>query len=123
MRQMTAILALCGAFMAPAAHAADDTCDKLLKGYEYGSKLQSRYSALAIIGRITQASADSLQTSTVLIRQINLTLMIENKCPVPKEPALLNEYRSDAARCAAAISNNEGVNPTVCSMDTWVNER
>ena len=122
MRHMTVIMALCGAFIASSA-SADATCDALQKGYDYGSKLQSRYSALAIIGKITEARADNLQTSALLIRQLNLTLMIENKCPIPKEAALLNEYRSDAARCAAAIENNEGVNPTVCSMDTWVKER
>ena len=97
-----------------------DLCSQLMEAYDQSAKSASLSWAQGVgDNSAPRATLRELEISNQLIaRQINLTLMIQYKCPLPRTPASSNEYISNAVSCSTALLMNKK-SPPECDLKKW----
>lgn len=110
------LIPLFGLFLVSAhVHAADcasfeTAIDKSLKVIAVADvALTTDDSNLRVATRTTEIN------NQLLLIQLNLTLMIQNRCPTPLQPISLTRYFVAAAKCAKAASPGA----PECARKTW----
>ena len=116
----TAILVVALAFAALPAFAANDTCTELMQGYTLAAKGAS----LTYEENIGEDAAHKTTRNVELVaemiaRQMNLELMIANKCPLPTEKVIIAPYSTEALKCVLA-RRTRGPNAPECDYDKWI---
>ena len=113
--------------LASVGHAADERCSALMTRYD----LAERKAALAATDNVferntVRENGYKLEIlGTLIERQINLSLMIDAKCPLPQEPAtaLGDAYLESAVECSGdKIVKGDPKSPH-CDMSKWVRQK
>jgi hypothetical protein len=100
------------------AHASD--CAVLLRGYENAAKRialenagltgdNNVYRAILVATKITNIQ---------LTRQMNLTIMVNDKCPLPESAGLDSDYILDAEKCNLEYLKGNAES-AACQINTW----
>jgi hypothetical protein len=104
---------------ASTAHAGPD-CQELMRAYEIQGKSMSLESA-EVIGdnSVYRAILKEMKINNLNIaRQMNLSLMVSQRCPLPETPVVLNEYMMDALKCATEQTKGNYRAPE-CDFAKW----
>ena len=80
-------------------------CASLMTAYEEESKSASlSWAEAAGDNSATRATLKQLEINNhLLAKQMNLTLMIQHKCPMPQQPVGVLEYPLPAMKCSTAM--------------------
>ena len=99
---------------------ASADCAALRRAYDLESKYVSLSWAETVPGDdAAQRSAKWNEVIARMIsRQMNLTLMVQNKCRVPADPVYIAEYAKDALQCRMAESAGDPDSP-LCDVSKW----
>ncbi|MEN2991098.1 hypothetical protein WG926_22490 [Tistrella sp. BH-R2-4] len=95
-------------------------CAQLMEAYENQGKLMSMAQAeTAVDNSVYRAINTAMKVNNwQLSRQMNLTLMIQNKCPLPGDPVWLNDYSLNATECQIEMIKGN-YKATECDMGKW----
>jgi len=111
---------------ASSASAQSNTtaCDQLKSAYELASKEASYdLNEARTANSAMQATQMDLEANNwLLVKQMDLTLIIQNKCAVPSEPVFADEYALPAAKCGLTELSRQQ-HPPECNMATWARDR
>lgn len=121
------IVATIGAW-SPIQAGAVGQCDGLMLAYENASKAASvEVVSSALDNSAPRASlAEQKINNSLLVKQMNLQLMIQWKCPMPSDPVTEAEYFGSALACLSARSKGTSMvpgekspEPSECNRQTW----
>jgi len=111
--------------LSPTAFAASPTCDAFNKAIEASLKDAAQSWAESIgdnsapRAQLAQAKVANEYTEV----QINLKLLIENKCPVPTKPLRWATYAVEALQCSndrlSARLKGATDDPPSCKIENW----
>ena len=118
-RMNALIVTAIGLISASSAHAATD-CKALMGAYDQASKLISLEDAQGIgDDSVYRAMLHELKIGNYYkVRELNLTLMQANKCPLPSDPVYPSEYMIDALSCATEQVKGNANSPK-CDFNSW----
>jgi len=105
----------------PAAGATSGTCAILTRAYVANLKALS-YETFAAGTARSAPQATQLATekaNTLALIQLNLDLIIANRCPAPTAPVSTVTYAEGALTCALAEMKGEADKDAKCNRDTW----
>ena len=99
---------------------ASEICEELSRKFENSAKVVS----LAIErgawdNSVPRLTLHQLQINNqLLLQQMNLNLLIINKCSLPSHPVGLGDYSSDALECQNTRERGKAESP-LCKMEQW----
>jgi hypothetical protein len=95
-------------------------CGEFQKAIDHSNKLIALTDAEGIgDNSAARAQLQEAQIANYLRRiELNLTLMIQNKCAVPKEPFTTSDYLENALKCSTEQINGNYKSPE-CDLDKW----
>lgn len=108
-----------GVGSSPLAQAQVD-CGAFLKVLEHSNKLIALENAQGIgDNSAVRAQLEEAKIANYLHRmELNLALMIQNKCAVPKEPFTSGDYLENALKCSMEQIKGNFKSPE-CDLDKW----
>jgi len=119
-RYLACLAALALAFSAPVAAA--DTCTTLAAAIEHSIKVIA-------LQTVKAGADDSAPRASLYLQQIgnelqmiaiDLSIMRDNRCPMPKEPLSTSQYNGDAAKCHSdSVKWTFPSPPPSCDMSKW----
>ena len=118
MKQLIFSVAALTSILVSAQASAD--CASLRRAYDLESKYVSLAWAETVPGDdAAQRSAKWNEVVARMIsRQMNLTLMLQNRCKIPENPVYIGEYAKDALQCRMAESTGDPDSP-LCDVSKW----
>lgn len=119
---LTVVMA--GQAEAQASQTAPSACKGLAAAYDDGLKELSEQAWTTSARSAPQATQLATeQANTLSLMQMNLTLMVSNRCPMPTRPANTSTYMLPALQCAtASLGNDEAVRKARCDRTKWTPE-
>lgn len=114
-----ALLTLAGLAFANQSYAAPD-CAAFTRAFEGGIK-SAALDFVETIGETSAVRAANAQASIAndyAVAQMNLTLLIQNKCPLPERPVAIGNFLVDAVNCRTATLKGEK-QPHICDQSLW----
>jgi hypothetical protein len=107
----------------PAPKKVQVDCESFSKSLDHMNKLIAMQSAEGVADNsaVRKQMQEAIISNYLLRIEINLTLMIQNKCTVPQEPFTPGDYMSNALNCNLETMKGNYKSPS-CDLETWTKQ-